>query len=369
MKSAFSHRLLTDVAELDPLQNPGLRKAWDRLATRLRTPLLGFDWFHACATTIHADDPLRVIVVYDGEEVAAIAPLAVVSGRAGNSRLEVLGTSKLYEPSGLLYSSTESLAYLLHTALRSRLPLCLLRIPAPDQSRDIAERLSARQGLSIVRDSAPAAFLELGKSWEGLLASLSSNRRYDFKRKRKRAEALGPVTIEDIRPARDEFAQLFQRAVAIEHASWKGENGSSLQANAGLRRFFETYLSAACDRSECRFFFLNAGDECIAMQIVIEAHGACWVLKQGYRETHARLSPGVQLAHESLRCCIESELERFEFLGSEEDWQSSWPVERHAFSTLLVIPYSVDGARELCGAFVSAARRKSSSGPASSSGV
>ena len=356
MTAAFSHRLLTNPADLDPAQNPDLKNAWDGLAASAGTPLLAFDWFHSCAVTIHADDALRIIVVYEDDEVRAIAPL-VVADRSGRRRLEILGTMTLYEPTGFLYASKESLAYLMRIALRQRLPLCLLRVPSAGQSRDLARLWGPRRGLKVVRDSAPAAYLELGNSWQDLLASLSSNRRYDFKRKRKRAEASGPVMVEDVRPTRAEFAQYFERAVAIEHASWKGENGTSLRANEGLRRFFEVYLQAACDRGECRFFFLKLGDESVAMQIAIEAHGACWVLKQGYVEDYARVSPGVQLAHYSLRCCIESGARRFEFLGSEEGWQSSWPIERHAYSTLLLIPYSIAGLRELFGAARSFLRR------------
>ncbi len=368
MTAGFSHRLVSDIADLDPARQAGLKEAWDRLAAQAHNPLLRFDWFWSCARTIHAEDALRIVVVYAGDEVAAVAPLVVPRAR-GNPRLEIIGTSRLYEPSGFLYASPEALAYLLKAILQLRLPLVLLRVPAADQARDIVDRLGPLQGLKIVRDSAPSAFLELGNSWEGLVAGLSSNRRYDFKRKRKRAEAVGAVGVEDIRPSAAEFAGCFERAVAIEHASWKGASGSSLRADAGLRQFFEDYLGAACERGECRFFFLNIGDESVAMQIVVEAEGACWVLKQGYRDDYARFSPGVQLVHESLRCCIESGVERFEFLGSEEGWQSSWPIERHTFSMVLVIPYSVAGTRELFGAVISAVRRRSSSGSDSSSGV
>jgi CelD/BcsL family acetyltransferase involved in cellulose biosynthesis len=357
MTAVYSHRLVTDPADLDPAINPTLKRAWDNLAASTRNPLLAFDWFYSCATTIHADDALSVIVVYEDEDVRAIAPLVAVV-HAGNRRLEILGTKNLYEPCGLLYSSTESLAYLMRVARSQGLPLCLLRIPTDRQSHDIASLWGPWQGLKIVRDSAPAAYLELGDSWEDLMASLSSNRRYDFKRKRKRAEEIGPVTVEDIRPGKADFPRYFAKAVAIEHASWKGENGSSLQANAGLRHFFEVYLQAACDRGECRFFFLRVGDEAVAMQIAIETYEACWVLKQGYMEDYARLSPGVQLAHYSLRCCIESGLQRFEFLGSEEGWQSSWPIERHALGMLLLIPYSVAGFRELYNAALSVMRRR-----------
>ena len=368
MTPGFSHQVVTDRGDLDPARQPHLKEGWDRLAAATHNPLLRFDWFWSCATTIHADDALRIVVVYDGEEVAAVAPLVISSAHA-RPRLEIIGTSRLYEPSGLLYASEAALAYLLRTTMRLRLPLLLLRVPWHDQTHQIVDRLSPLQGLKIVRETAAAAFLDLGSSWEELVAGLSSNRRYDFKRKRKRASADGAVSVDDVRPSGGEFAQYFAKAVAIEHASWKGGNGSSLQADPGLRRFFEHYLGAACERGECRFFFLNVGDESIAMQIAIETDGACWVLKQGYREDYARLSPGVQLAHESLRCCIDSGLQRFEFLGSEEGWQSSWPIERHAFGMVLVIPYSVAGMRELFGAVVSAVRGKLSSGPESSSGV
>ena len=51
------------IEKVGPLQD--LRDDWTALAERRRSPLLEFDWHHSCATTLHYNDKLHVVVQRD----------------------------------------------------------------------------------------------------------------------------------------------------------------------------------------------------------------------------------------------------------------------------------------------------------------
>ena len=353
----FSHKIIENFDRLEDRELRDLKLAWDRLADQAGNPLLNFDWCYACYSTVHLKDTAFALIAYDHGEIVAVAPMVHVR-YPGRSRLEIVGTMALFEPSGLLASSRDALAYLLNVLLDSRLPLCLLRIQEQDPVHDVVRRLGPRRFFAFSRPSAPSASLDLECTWDDLERQLSSNRRYDLKRKLRRAEAIGEVALQEHTPNADDMEAYFDIAMAVEHESWKGQAGSSLRANHKLQDFFRQFLLMSCEDRKVRFYFLKVGDTVAAMQISLETPGSCCVLKQGYRESYARISPGILLSHMVIRSCLERGLSTYEFLGSEEDWQSIWPIQHRQFVTILAIPYSIAGARELIAAISSRMRKK-----------
>lgn len=337
-----------------------LKISWDRLARLSGNPLLTFDWCYTCYSTIHSEDEPYVLVVSDGDEIVAIAPLVRIR-YALRSRLEIVGTKALYEPSGLLASSSIALTYLLRTLLQLRLPLILLRLQDQDTIQDIIKNLNSRRSFIILRPAAPSVSLSLVCNWEDLEAQLSSTRKYDFKRKLRRAEKLGTVEFQEHVPCVNEMDAYFDIAMDVEHDSWKGRKGSSLRANQRLQCFFRAFLLLNCDARQVRFFFLKVGDCIAAMQITIEANESCWVLKQGFRQSQATISPGMLLSQMAIRSCLERGLSTYEFLGSEENWQNAWPIRHRRYLTIISIPYSISGAFEMIAAVASRIRNRLSS--------
>ncbi len=85
---------------------------WNRLSENFNNPLMNYEWFAACVNSLYKEGDLHVVTVFSGDNIVAIAPLAAIKKR-GVKWLELMGTSFLHEPSGLLYDSEESLAELI----------------------------------------------------------------------------------------------------------------------------------------------------------------------------------------------------------------------------------------------------------------
>lgn len=322
---------------------------WDVLAARVGEPLLGADWFLACAETLCAESDLRIVVVRLDRALCAVAPLVSVR-REGVEWLEVLGASALYEPTGFLYDSVESLHCLVRKVVSFRVPIVLARVPAGSLLEATLRMLAPYNGIVLGIKSASAAYVESRGSWEEYFRSISGQRRYDYQRKRKRTEQLGQVAVRIERPdSRVDLQYMLEDVFRVEGAGWKSRFGSSLLSNERIRKFIVRYSEMACERGVLRVCFLEVNGSPIATILGVEAGQRFWVLKIGYDERWARCSPGIQLTMETIRYAFEHGLEAYEFLGSEEPWQAMWPRLRHDLITIALYPISFNGFRALSG--------------------
>lgn len=318
-----------------------LAPEWDILAQAV-APMLTHAWVLSCAATLYREDSLHVITVHQRGVLAGVAPL-VARLHAGSKRLELLGGSYLGESSGLLYNSSEALNALVQAIVDARKPVMLARIPA--QSAAIVKLRSAtpRRKLVAVRRAADTIAVPIASGWDEYLARLSSRRRYDLKRARRRAEQAGEVTFRILSPEPTEVDGMFAEFVRVEAAGWKDRNGSSLRQRHVLREFFQQYARLASRSGILRISFLDLEGRPIAAQLSVERARRLWVLKIGYDETWSRCSPGMQLLAETMRYAFERQLEAYEFLGQDEHWLRGWEGRHSEFRTIACYPVTVTG--------------------------
>ena len=338
----FSHSIISDFNSLGSQELAAIERSWNLLAERFKSPILDFDWFYTCATTIHSNDILKIVVVSNDEGIVAIAPL-YLNSEGGYRQLQILGTVSLYEPSGLLYADRSCLRYLLNTIQGLGYPVELRRLSDETILSSVANDASLAKGPHFILPTATSRYIETQGSYEDLEKKMSTSRRADIRRKRRRAEKLGEVSVRISSPTDEEFDAQFEAALKIEESSWKGTTGSALANNHSLREFFKVYAHAACASGSLRFFFLAIEEVPVAMHIAIEAHEALWILKLGYRHDYSSCSPGMALTNASIQYCFEQGLARYEFLGSTESWQSAWPTMERDYFSILLFPWSLHG--------------------------
>jgi CelD/BcsL family acetyltransferase involved in cellulose biosynthesis len=225
-----------------------------------------------------------------------------------------------------------------------RMPTALDRIPDGCGIEAKFRGLARYRGVVFTGKTASAAYVCTQGNWETYFKSISAQRRYDFQRKRKRMERMGQVSVRIERSytsagLMDALAEVFR----IEAAGWKQRSGSALLANERVRNFIARYSELACRRRFLRLCFLEVNGHAIATILAVEYGHRFWVLKIGYDENWARCSPGIQLTMETIRYAFEEGLQGYEFLGSEEPWQATWPRERHALIALAFYPMSFTG--------------------------
>lgn len=323
-----------------------LENSWNGLAERFRTPLLGYEWFTACADAFCPPGRLSIVAVRHSGHITALAPLALVPCGPGD-RLELLGGSPLGEPSGLIYQDEEALRELADGICSLHKPTVLHRLTSDSAEARILEETCRGRNFLMARPGSGSPWLPIATAWEEFEEQLPPRRRYDLRRARKRALLRGEVQTEILSPKPEEVDGHFEEILRVEAASWKGCAGTAMADHAPIRKFFHLYCRAAARRGILRICLLHIAGRPVAFELGLEYANRFWVLKTGYHEAWAECSPGIVLMHETVAYAFRRRLEAFEFLGSDESWVHLWTRELHSLVTIRSYPFSIGSFLDL----------------------
>jgi CelD/BcsL family acetyltransferase involved in cellulose biosynthesis len=317
---------------------------WNALADRQATPLLRHEWFAAAFDAFGAGCELAIYIARDNRGLRAIAPFVIERGLV--PRLALLG-HQAFEPCGIVHDDAEALRAVLRRLQEQRLPVFMPRL-ACGSPELLAFRYRPWWRLGLPPRLRSYASVPLGPDWPAFEARMSKQSRTYIRRKRKAAEREGAVRVEMVAPAEAEVERHLADFIRVEGASWKGREGTALQCNARMRRFYTGYAKAAARRAMLRMFFLRFGPNTAAARLAVEHGGRLWELKIGYNERFSHCSPGILLTHETLHWGCDRGLLSHEFLGSAEPWQRWWPLELRSYQSLRLYPLSVAGCVAIC---------------------
>jgi CelD/BcsL family acetyltransferase involved in cellulose biosynthesis len=327
----------------DPNQVESMHDEWNRLADRFQTPLLRNEWFSALAQAYYHPGQLHIIVYHTERGIDAIAPLALVKHR-GITRLEILGGSFLFEPTGLLYKDELALQKLIDNISKQDKSIILNRLYNNSQEIEAVRKLKSNQFQTQLNQNGGAPYLPITTDWDTFEKSLSSRTRYDLRRAKKRADSLGTVSFETITPTPETFHTYLEKFFEVEAANWKGKQGSAILNNTQMKKFFTLYCQKTAELNTLTFYFLKINEHTAGALITVEYFNRRWVLKIGYNEQFAHCSPGILLIHESLRQSFEQNLSGYEFLGYDAPWIHQWTKQLRDYVSAKIYPRSVNGS-------------------------
>lgn len=333
-------KIFTSVEELYPF-----RVQWNELAEKCGNPLLAYDWINEAAKAFYEVGSHYVVAKFcpDGKLVALL-PLASRREKKRHGWLEIIGSSVLAEPAGVLYCALEDLIDVIdEVRFRLKVPVVLQRVPREIIEAASLSGFSIKGSITISRSSADSKYVETDVGLEKIESLMSGKRRYDLRRAAKRAKTRGEVSCHVVVPDEEELDSYLREAIRIEAACWKGHQNSSLQDNVKMHGFFCDYLKVAAKKRKVVIGFLKINDRNIAMQIALREFSALWALKIGYDEEYKKCSPGLLLTHEMIGYSTRNKIKRYEFLGSPEPWLNMWPVASHHYNTVVNYPLSING--------------------------
>lgn len=338
---SFAAETITTLDGLDQLE-----AAWRLLGDAAGGPIEQFDWAAACANTTADGHDLKVVTVTHAGRLAAVVPL-LVKRVYGARRGMMLGVDELHEPMDVLAGDPESLAHLAESLAENRLPIIFGRIPADSPAVEAVRAAFRRRGLVLTRPQRGTPYINLDASWAKPEKHLSSRRRSDLRRARRRAAELGDVTTEVLTPRPEELDPLLDEAFEVESQSWKGVEGTALACDPKEAEFARRYAHSAAEQGILRLCFLRIDGRAVAMQFAMAYGGGFWLLKIGYDARFGRCSPGILLLSETIAYAARQGLASYEFLGQPESWIDVWTKEVRPCVSVRVYPYNLSGAAAL----------------------
>ncbi|MDH3724182.1 MAG: GNAT family N-acetyltransferase [Thermoleophilia bacterium] len=296
-----------------------LRAEWDALADRTECPPFLYGGFiDAWASAFHGPDALRILTARDGAELVGVLPL-VING-------DVAQTPPRFGQAGAV-SLDESVSRALLAHALAQMDLRTIEmgpLPAGGTELVMAQGSAESAGFAYtdwMNQEQPV--VDCDTDWETYFAGLSRNLRKDVRRRRRRLEERGELTIEVHRGA-DALGERLAEGVAIENSGWKGQEGTAILAGDGQLAFYEALADWTAARDALEITFLRLDGAAVAFHYNIVFHGILYALKIGFDEAHADLSPGKVLLGAEIERTFAEGRRRFDFGGDPEDYKLKW---------------------------------------------
>ena len=132
------------------------------------------------------------------------------------------------------------------------------------------------------------------------LQNVSSQKRKQLRRLRRRLSASGTLAFQTLRSA-EEMEQGISQFIALEHKGWKGREGSSFASRPQDRAFLVAMVHQGALRGQVELRVLSLNQTPIAMGLTLRSGRGAFAFKIAYDEDHAANSPGVLLDMEMFR--------------------------------------------------------------------
>lgn len=288
MSGAVSARIFTGKSGFDELQ-----PEWDKLASARGYHFLHYPvWYHAELENMGNAETVFFIALYDAGQLFAVLPLERVFLRKGRLSLPVM---QLFYPNEMGVNDVvadRSLApyrKLLQTTLRRELPFfAFIRWQCVLENGCAIGLLPPGKKARITHAS---KYIDFAQGFTAFWDSYSSKFRKGLLKKLRKAEEQGELRLVCATTA-EELPQAFDDFLAVEDSGWKGEAGTSIKKQPKKLAFYQHLLKEYGERGICQINILYSNDVPIAAQFGVRVGRRLFLLKIGFREDYAAVSPG-----------------------------------------------------------------------------
>ncbi len=316
-----------------------LADEWSELAVRVGAPpFLHPGWITAWERSF-ADRPVSVLTVRRDRRLVGLVPLLERS-------TGLVSPTNWHTPQfGLLAeddSARRELAQRLAAKARHRLDIGFLE----SGSQDLLElrTASAQLGHRIhERTIMRSPYVRIDGEWSAYERHVGGKRLRELRRRLRKLENEGSVSIDFVRPTGSQLATLLSEGFAVEGSDWKSEQGTAILSRAETERFYTDVAHWAAANASLVLGFVRVNDRPVAFDMCLEAHGRISVLKGGFDTAFRAFAPRTILLHASLERAFRKRLHSYEFLGADDDYKLPWSNGIRLAQRLQTFPGSPTG--------------------------
>ncbi|KMO35626.1 hypothetical protein VQ03_21480 [Methylobacterium tarhaniae] len=285
-------------------------EAWDALAARAAGPTPDYSRHVLGAHRDHGLAPadLPCLAVRSGPDLLALLPFRTGRGPLGLGRIaRPFASPYLTVTAPLVAGGADgppALAALVGGMRALGLPWWWPLLPAEDQPLLAA---LARDGWSSAEVSGfLRPVLDRRASHDAFLRDHPHKGRLkDLRRRRRRLDEAGAVTVEAVGPDGN-LAEAVAEFLALERRGWKGRAGTALACRPETADFARTLFRAGDGPVTGRADLLRLDGRVVAASLALVCGGTATLLKTAYDEDLRALAPGVLLEAEIVRVLHET---------------------------------------------------------------
>ena len=175
----------------------------------------------------------------------------------------------------------------------------------------------------LTKPSHPSKYLETTADYDTCMSRFSKKFRKNLRRKLNNLEKQGQYHFEFI-TEKAALAGAFQNFLAVEGSGWKGDEGTSIAQQPNALNYYESLLDGYGKAGQAAIHLLWLNKKCIGAQFAVHAGSTLYLLKIGYDEAYAPLSPGFLLVDQLLKtACQREDINRISFVTGTQ-WMDVW---------------------------------------------
>lgn len=174
-----------------------------------------------------------------------------------------------------------------------------------------------------IYESQQSPYLLLPSSYDELTKGLDSKFKANLRRRRKRLQEKGNISIERV-VGGEQLTEHLQKCFEIERSGWKGRNGTAATQQEATYSFYAQIAPIAAKHNYLSLLFLKLNDKPIAFQLGFVYNDIYSLVMTSYDELFKECSPSHLLMEEVLKDSISRKLKKFDFLGCDLQWKKDW---------------------------------------------
>jgi len=335
----------------------GMRQEWDELlqASQSACVFLTWEWLYTWWKYLAGSRSLTILTVRRGSELVAIVPLCQRPGSWSRARpfsvLEFLGSG--FVGSDYLDvivgkgGEAEACQALTSWLAGRRRPLRLTNLK---QGESVAAAVVAglrEKGWTVAEIKTNICpFIPLARTtWDGYLASLGAEHRYNFNRKWRRLNRDYEVRFEQARTP-EACREAIDLLIAQHNARWSARGGSDAFHTAGLIAFHREFTQVALTRGWLRLYVLRLNEKPAACLYGLLYRGTFYFYQSSFDEAYLQASVGLIAMGLAIRNAIGEGAAEFDLLHGGETYKSHW--SRHSRELARLESFPPGGFGEFC---------------------
>lgn len=205
------------------------------------------------------------------------------------------------------------------------------------------------------------------RPYERVRASLSKKFKSNLRNAHNRIERLGAMSYV-VGSEGAELQRAFGEFVDLEASGWKGAEGSgtAIKLDPRTRAFYEGLVNGFASSAQCEIHVLRAGDVPLAAMFSLVCGDTSYMLKVGYDQQHARLSPVHLLMERIFMRHGENSRIRTINMISDARWLEPWEPRRVDVFNVFLFNRTIRGVAAQMAAWMGGRKGEKSDGPADS---
>lgn len=288
---------------------PGLRREWEALCRRCAEDSVYYapHYMLPLLDTVAAETDVRVVTGWDGGRLIALLPVVLkrlpvpgltAAGQAWRTDytfncLPLLDAGQPIEAASAILDGLSSLScgeWLL-PELNAEGAVCAA----------FQRALDKRNAPFSVMAKFERASLGIGQGFEEhMMQRVSSKRRRDLARNRRRLEEIGRLSLRT-ETAGPGLAEAVQAFLKLEASGWKGERGTALACKSNTKAFAEQAFGPSGSDGTSRVDLLLLDGQPIAAGVIVFSGTTGFTVKGAYDESYANYGAGLILEQEVIK--------------------------------------------------------------------